>query len=172
MTSDDCKLKVGYVVKMFPRLSETFILNEILELERRGVEVVIFSIKRPNEGRFHPQVSDLKAKVLYLADLDAKRWPQWMGVEWPVLSAYSNNLWSALDEALAARDTRRVEQIWWGAWVASQAQKLGLGRLHAHFASMPANTLNNADENTTRPWRRSSSLVTFNSISVCLRSAI
>jgi glycosyltransferase involved in cell wall biosynthesis len=123
---------------MFPRLSETFILNEILELERRGVEVVVFSIKKPNEGRFHPQVSDLKAKVLYLEDLDSKKWPQWIGAEWPVVSRHSGNLWDAVGEALTEDDPKRVEQIWWGAWVASQARKLGLARLHAHFASMPS----------------------------------
>ena len=35
-------MPVGYVLKMFPRLSETFILNEILELERQGVSLHIF----------------------------------------------------------------------------------------------------------------------------------
>jgi len=66
-------VRVGYVVKMFPRLSETFILNEILELERRGVEVVIFSLKTPSEGRFHPQVSSLKAVVHYLEDFEPSK---------------------------------------------------------------------------------------------------
>ena len=36
------KLRVGYVLKVFPRLSETFVLGEILELERQGVEVEVF----------------------------------------------------------------------------------------------------------------------------------
>ena len=31
--------RIGYVLKRFPRLSETFVLNEILELERQGVDV-------------------------------------------------------------------------------------------------------------------------------------
>ena len=73
MSADKKNRKVGYVVKMFPRLSETFVLNEILELERQGVEVVIFSIKKPNEGKFHPQLSALKAPVFYLDDLDTKK---------------------------------------------------------------------------------------------------
>ena len=30
-------LRVGYVLKRFPRISETFILHEILELERQGL---------------------------------------------------------------------------------------------------------------------------------------
>ena len=31
--------KVGYILKKFPRLSETFILNELLALEEAGIEV-------------------------------------------------------------------------------------------------------------------------------------
>lgn len=131
-------LKIGYIVKMFPRLSETFILNEILELERNGVEVVIFSIKKPNEGRFHPQLSGLKAKVFYLEDFDSKKWPHWISPQWSELSSYSHRIWELLGEALAAGDNSRIEYIWWAAWIASQSNKLGLMRLHAHFASMPS----------------------------------
>src|ERR1043165_6153574 len=36
--------KIGYVLKRFPRLSETFILNEILELERLGSPLQIYSL--------------------------------------------------------------------------------------------------------------------------------
>lgn len=59
-------LKVGYVLKRFPRLSETFIRNEIFELERQGVSVEIFSLLRPNELASHNSVSRLKAPVTYL----------------------------------------------------------------------------------------------------------
>ena len=37
MAGENGALRVGYVLKKFPRISETFILNEILELERQGV---------------------------------------------------------------------------------------------------------------------------------------
>lgn len=131
-------LKVGYVVKMFPRLSETFILNEILELERRGVEVVIFSAKKPNEGRFHPQLSALKAEVLYLEDQEPKKWPHWIAKEWESLGSCRTNLFDLIDEALSDDDAGRVDQIWWSAWLASQALKRNLDHLHAHFASLPS----------------------------------
>ena len=131
-------VRIGYVVKMFPRLSETFILNEILELESRGVEVVIFSLKKPNEGRFHPQLAILKASVIYLDDLDVKKWPNWIESEWPVLSPNSRELWKLLNEAFDHNDIRRIEWILGSAWLASQAQKLGLSHLHAHFATLPS----------------------------------
>jgi len=138
MNCDQATLKVGYIVKMFPRFSETFILNEILELERRGVEVTIFSLRKPNEGRFHPQLSDLRAQVHYLDDLDPKRWPAWLGREWTHLEPFAARLWAQIQSAVAGGDSARVDLTLQSAWVAAKAQALGLDHLHAHFASLPS----------------------------------
>ncbi len=138
MSNNTPGLKIAYILKMFPRLSETFVLNEILELERCGCEVVIFSLKKPNEGRFHPRVSQLKARVFYLEDLDPKKWQSWIAPEWPVLSAYQHRMWNLINDALQNGDIDHIEQIWWSAWIAAQASKLGIERLHAHFASLPS----------------------------------
>src|SRR6266536_697785 len=59
--------RIGYVLKMFPRLSETFILNEILELERQGLSLSIFSLKRPEASGGGP-VSQVRARVTYLPE--------------------------------------------------------------------------------------------------------
>jgi colanic acid/amylovoran biosynthesis glycosyltransferase len=59
-------LRVGYVLKRFPRLSETFILNEMLELERQGAEIEVFSLFKPPAEEKHALLSELKAKVTYL----------------------------------------------------------------------------------------------------------
>ena len=68
-------LKVAYVLKRFPRLSETFILNEILELERQGVEVSVFSLLRPPAEARHKLLDDLRAQVTYLPGRKAlKEW--------------------------------------------------------------------------------------------------
>ncbi|MEW5794826.1 MAG: glycosyltransferase family 4 protein [Candidatus Zixiibacteriota bacterium] len=138
MNNDRQPFRIGYVIKMFPRLSETFILNEILELERLGVEVTIFSLKKPNEGRFHPQLTSLQARVLYLEDLDPKKWTKWISEEWPTLSQMRDSLWLLMDEAIQSGDANRADQVWQAAWVASQARKLNLNHFHAHFASLPS----------------------------------
>ena len=41
---------LGYVIRMFPQVSETFIANEILSLERLGVPLQIYSYRRPVEN--------------------------------------------------------------------------------------------------------------------------
>ncbi len=131
-------MKIGYVAKMFPRLSETFVLNEILELERQGAEVVVFSAKKPNEGQFHPQLARLQAKVLYLEDLDTKKWAGWVSREWDGLAANSDRIWDLLRGALAEGNPQRVDQVWQAAWLANRAAEMGVDRLHAHFATLPA----------------------------------
>ena len=58
--------KVAYILKMFPRFSETFILGEILELEREGVEVHVFSLKMANDAGTHADVARVRAAVTYV----------------------------------------------------------------------------------------------------------
>ena len=48
-------MKVAYLLSMFPCWSETFILREMLELQRRGVELTILSLKPCSESLVHPE---------------------------------------------------------------------------------------------------------------------
>ena len=63
-------LHVGYILKQYPRLSETFILNEILGLEASAIDVSIFSLRHATEGRFHPAVASVKGTVHYVTNPD------------------------------------------------------------------------------------------------------
>jgi glycosyltransferase involved in cell wall biosynthesis len=54
------------LVKRFPRLSETFILNEFLELRRHGLPVELFAIMDPNERSSQPEALALVPEVTYL----------------------------------------------------------------------------------------------------------
>lgn len=42
-------MKIGYILKIFPKISEKFVTNEILELIKMGHDVYIFSIYNPNK---------------------------------------------------------------------------------------------------------------------------
>lgn len=59
---------VIYLVRSWPRLSQTFIVNEILALERRGVDLVVFSLVRSGETVVQPQVGEVRTPVHYLQD--------------------------------------------------------------------------------------------------------
>ena len=59
-------MKVAYLLKTFPKLSETFILGEISELERQGLRLHIFSLREPAEMKMHPGVAQVEAEVTYI----------------------------------------------------------------------------------------------------------
>jgi glycosyltransferase involved in cell wall biosynthesis len=56
------------VVKGYPRVSETFIAQEIAALERRGLPLIIASLRRPTDRVTHPVHRAIKAAVLYLPE--------------------------------------------------------------------------------------------------------
>lgn len=57
---------VGYLTKRFPRLSETFILDEILGLESLGVPLRLYAINHPHEPTVQPDVTRVRSRVTYL----------------------------------------------------------------------------------------------------------
>src|SRR5205809_2661086 len=56
------------LVNGFPRLSETFVLQELLELERRGLRLHVFALRRPAEVVQQDALSELRATVEYLPE--------------------------------------------------------------------------------------------------------
>src|SRR5678816_2685958 len=66
--SSSNKQQIGYILRSYPRLSQTFILNEILALEQIGVSIQIFALTHPNEKIVQMQVSQVQASVHYLDD--------------------------------------------------------------------------------------------------------
>lgn len=130
--------RVAYVVKMFPRFSETFILNELLELERRGVELAVYSLKRPGPGPVHPNVARLRARVVYLPE----RPLEWLarGV-WEAGKQLKRRPAAAL-RILGYVVTRGTHQAWkrffQASVLADDLRAHPVDRLHAHFASAPS----------------------------------
>lgn len=57
---------LGMILKGYPRISETFISNEILLLERRGFSIHLFSMRHPRESFSHRSVQRIRAEVDYL----------------------------------------------------------------------------------------------------------
>jgi glycosyltransferase involved in cell wall biosynthesis len=62
---------VGYVLKVFPRLSETFVINEMLELERQGTRLHVFSLHAPPADVPHAILRQLRAEVVIVDALES-----------------------------------------------------------------------------------------------------
>ena len=60
--------RVAFVLKGYPRLSETFIAQEIAALERLGLPILIVSLRHPTDSQVHPIHAEIKAPVVYLPE--------------------------------------------------------------------------------------------------------
>ena len=123
-------VRVGYVLKMYPRFSETFIVNEVLATEAAGTAVEIFSLRPPADGRFHESLAQVRAPVTYLRHSGLRP-----GDVWSALAAARAELPAlpgCLDELLAAPVVDAVQAL----ELARAVRARGITHLHAHFASV------------------------------------
>ncbi len=129
-------MHVGYVLKKFPRLSETFILGEILELERQGIEVTVFSLHRPDDGVFHAALAELGKPVVYLNLLKGAEFCALLAPEARRLAERAAEVGRLAARALSFGRLDVAQILNWGAQVALEAERRGIERLHAHFATI------------------------------------
>jgi glycosyltransferase involved in cell wall biosynthesis len=124
--------RVGYVVKRYPRFSETFIVNELLAHESAGLVADVFSLYPPNDTHFQDTLAMVRAPVTYLS-ADGLR-----GIElWNTLREAATEvpaIWTSLELARGV-DARTVYQA---VRLAAYVRTRGLTHLHAHFATAPA----------------------------------
>ena len=59
---------LGMILKGYPRISETFISNEMLLLERLGFTLHLFSMRHPRENFSHANIKKIRATVDYLPE--------------------------------------------------------------------------------------------------------
>lgn len=62
-------MKIVYILGYYPKISETFVLNEMLEVQRQGYEVEVFAHKKANELIVHPGTQKIE-KVYYFKSLN------------------------------------------------------------------------------------------------------
>ena len=143
-------MRVAFVLKGYPRLSETFIAQEIAALEKRGLDILIVSLRRPTDGALHPVHREIKAKVLYL--------PEYLRLE-PVriLKAFfrvknfgkAAKVW--LKDLLRDPTPNRVRRFGQALVLAAEAPK-DITWLHAHFLHTPASVTRYAALLLGLPW--------------------
>ncbi len=145
----DRPTRVGYVLKQYPRLSETFILSEILGLEDAGVRVDVFSLRPATEGRFHPALARVRASVEYASPVDRSSFLS-------AVTALPNLSQDRLPDALAflerLPESRRSRLLLDAIWVARRAVEKGLTHLHAHFMTVASHTVHIAHLLTGLPY--------------------
>jgi glycosyltransferase involved in cell wall biosynthesis len=142
--SDSNRPLVGYLLKTYPKISETFILNEILELERQGVNLHLFSLRRPKDEKDHTDVAKVKAQVTYIPSL----LPGFqIGDTIALLQSHLQLLMQNPRQYRQAwkfhrhrPEKKRLNEFLQAGYLARQMQKLGIRHLQAHFANVPTAT--------------------------------
>lgn len=124
--------RVGYVVKRYPRFSETFIVNEIMAHEAAGLRVSIFSLRPPIDSHFQDALARVRAPVTYIDHGSVRGRTLWAalrrGRNLAGAARASGGLLSLLDSA----DALEVHQA---ILLAEAVQSQGIDHLHAHFAT-------------------------------------
>jgi colanic acid/amylovoran biosynthesis glycosyltransferase len=123
--------RVGYVLKRYPRYSETFIVNEILAHETAGLEIEIFALRPSSDTHFQDIIARVRAPVHYLpAEAHLLASDFWM--TFAAADASILDLRGAIEAARGA-EARDVHQA---VLLAKLSRQHGIQHLHAHFGSV------------------------------------
>jgi glycosyltransferase involved in cell wall biosynthesis len=140
---------VGYVVKVYPRFSETFIVTELLAREAAGADLVVFSLRPTSDARFHPEISAVRAPVVHLGK------PHKLSDGWALMAEAQAELpWFGERFASLLPFLTRVEvtDALQGINLALHARRHGIEHLHAHFASASGRVAHIASTLTGLPY--------------------
>jgi glycosyltransferase involved in cell wall biosynthesis len=129
---------LGYVIRMFPQVSETFIANEILSLERLGVPLRLYSYRRPQETVGHECVRLIQSPLTYLPDPLQKHIPELLSAQRTIARAEPGRYRTALRHVASASIRDRSIEPWkrllQAGYLALLLEQSDVERLHAHFA--------------------------------------
>jgi glycosyltransferase involved in cell wall biosynthesis len=136
------KRRVAFILKGYPRLSETFIAQEIEALEQRGLDILIVSLRRPTDKHRHPVHARIRAPLLYLPEYLYQEPLRVLRAWWRTRRtpgyAMARAVWRAdlQREPLGniANRGRRFGQ----ALVLANELPADIGHLHSHFLHTPA----------------------------------
>ncbi|MEP4031688.1 glycosyltransferase family 4 protein [Roseibium polysiphoniae] len=145
--------RIAVVVKGYPRLSETFIAQEILGLERRGIPILIVALRKPYDPFIHELHRQISAEVLYLPEYvkddparvaRAKRWAE---------SQPTHAAAKALFDADFAQEHNAGRQRRWAqGCVFAHELPEDISWIHTHYLHTPCSVARYAAHLSGRGW--------------------
>ena len=129
-------MRLGYLYSRYPVLSQTFCDMEMLELERRGFELVVGSIHPPLTSIRHPHTRALKAPVHYAPPAPIVRlWEDKAREEnrWPreLIETHERKYGAGVKAPTRARNASYFAELF---------RREGVDHFHVHFANRAAHT--------------------------------
>ena len=145
--------RVAVVLKGWPRLSETFIAQELAGLEARGIALEIWSLRRPTDKFRHPVHDRVTARTVYLPEY-LKDDPRRVSEAWRKarrLQGYATARRMFMADLKRDRTANRVRR-WGQALVLAAELPPSIDRLYAHFLHTPASVTRYAATMRGLPW--------------------
>jgi len=146
-------MSVAVVLKGYPRLSETFIAQEIYSLEREGIELQLVSLRHPTDPHTHPIHSKIHSAVNYLPEYlyqePVRVWNSWRIARQLAGSPRARQIWLAdLRRDFSVNRIRRFGQ----SMVLAAELSKNTRHLYAHFLHTPASVTRYAATIRHLPW--------------------
>ena len=153
MTLERIPRPVAFILKGYPRLSETFIAQEIRALEQRGLDIRIISLRHPTDHALHPVHKRIRAAVNYLPEYlyqePMRVWGAWAKVRRLPGFDQARRLW--LDDLRRDPTPNRARRFGQAMVLAAELDD-DVRHLHAHFLHTPASVARYAAHMTHRTW--------------------
>ncbi|MEX0758828.1 MAG: glycosyltransferase [Tistlia sp.] len=148
--------RLAILLKGYPRLSETFIAQEILALQRAGIELEIVSLRRPTDPAVHPVHREIAAPLRYLPEYLHEAPRRVLRGWWRArrLPGYRGALARFLRD-LRREPTRNRLRRFGQACVAAAELPAETERLHVHFLHTPGSVARYAAAMRGLPWSAS-----------------
>jgi glycosyltransferase involved in cell wall biosynthesis len=133
---------LGMILKGYPRISETFISNEILLLERLGFKIHLFSMRRGRESFTHRSVREIAARVDYLPESLLKPLPRLLKSNLSLAARtpgpYRRALAAAWQRWRRTHKSATLKHLFQAGYLIDRfLPHSGVVHLHAHFAHSP-----------------------------------
>ena len=147
------KSVITVVLKGYPRLSETFIAQELRALEKLGHKLHLISLRHPTDKKRHPIHEEIEAPVTYLPEYLYQEPIRVLKSWWKVrrMAGYSRafSIWyKDLKRDLTSNRVRRFGQ----AMVLAAELPENTMHLYAHFLHTPASVARYAAFAQGLPW--------------------
>ncbi len=145
--------KLAIVLKGYPRLSETFIAQEILNLERAGFDITLYSLRLPTDSRTHPVHGEIGAGVEYLPEYLYRQPGRVLRGWWRCrrLHGYPGAWRQFLRDLLRDPSPNRIRRFGQAFVLAAELPR-DMPALYAHFLHTPASVARYAAILRGLPW--------------------
>lgn len=140
MTAPSEPLVVAYVMSRFPKLTETFILDELIAVDRQGVRVELFPLLRERTTVMHPEAAPWVERAHYLPFLSLPIVRSNLGFLVRQPRRYLGTLGAMLRGTLGSANflVGGIGIFPKTVHAATEMRRLGVQHVHAHFATHPA----------------------------------